>query len=501
MQTYFAGAGPTKVSPQVDGWIATAAADRPELYGGELCDTDGDTMRADLAARSIGCMAQRMNLPAYWMQAFDDELFPAQMATSMFDRSFGSVPQSRLYLSMGGHGAPAAPKAVEQEKTDLQIKWFDHVLRGAPFKAPQVVYWARDTATEVEAPIKAWPDAAWTRRTSPQWPPPGIEARPFGLGADGTAAAPPAAATAGTIPLDVPAEDFRNDPVAGAVFAATPLGTAPSGPAPEQTEPGRVAVFATAPLAEATELSGAPTATVGWTPNSPDTQLVMKVLAQAPDGTLTLLTRGVAGLRGAEPQTEQPVTLTANTTSAVLPAGSRLVTWITAGDASFYKAYPGSAGGTLTAGPQAVLSLPLRPAAAGANAPAGKACSDRRAPVSQVRRAVVRGGRLRVQGRSLDRTCPEDRAQAARRINRVFVAVSRASGRRCRFVTESGRLTKARSCKRRAWLEPSGASRWKLSVDARRLPSGRYVVLAQATDVRGNVERPSRANRRQITIR
>jgi hypothetical protein len=113
----------------------------------------------------------------------------------------------------------------------------------------------------------------------------------------------------------------------------------------------------------------------------------------------------------------------------------------------------------------------------------------------------VRRGRLRVAGVSLDRTCPAERAQAARRIGRVFVAVSRRSGRRCRFVTVAGRLTRARSCRRRRWLEPTGASRWKLSVPARRLARGRYTVLAQATDVRGNVERPGRANRRQISVR
>src|SRR5215212_1473741 len=259
------------------------------------------TMRSDLAARSIGCMPQRMNLPTYWMQAFDDELFPVAMATSMFDRSFGAVPQSRLYLSMGGHGAPAAPRAVEQEKTALQIAGFDHVLRGAPFKAPRVVYWTRDVSTPVPAGTTAWPGGAFERRTAPAWPPPGMEARAFGLGADGSAAAPPASAVPGTIKLNAPAEDFRNDPVAGAAFTATPLGTAPSGPPPQETEPGRVAVFATAPFTEPTELSGAPAATVAWTPNSQDTQLVLKVLAQAPDGALTLLTRGVAGIRGAAP--------------------------------------------------------------------------------------------------------------------------------------------------------------------------------------------------------
>jgi ABC-2 type transport system ATP-binding protein len=498
LETYFVGAGPTKVSPQVDGWIATAAADRPELYGGEICDTSGGTMRADLAVRSIGCMADRMTLPTYWMQAFDDGLFPAQMATSLFDRSFGAEPRSRLYLSMGGHAAPAAPRAVEDEKTALQIAWFDHVLRGAPFKEPRVVYWSRDTSVAVPSGTTAWPEAAWKRHVSPVWPPRTIAARSFGLGADGSAAEPPAAAAPGSVALNAPAEDFGNDPVAAAAFASTPLGTAPTGPAPTQTRPGTIAVFATAPLTAATELSGAPTARLRWTPASPDTQLVLKVLAQAPDGTLTLLTRGVAGVRAATPGEARDVTVTANQTSAVVPAGFRLVTWVSAGDPSFYKVYPGSAGGSLATGPDSVLTLPLRPAAEGVEAPAGRECTDRRAPTSRITGAAVRRGRLTIRGTSVDRTC----ARAPRqRVARVFVSLWRAAGSRCRFVTARGRLGKPRSCGRRRWLEPDGASEWRLSVPARRLAAGRYRALATAADVRGNLERPRRRNARGFTIR
>jgi hypothetical protein len=51
------------------------------------------------------------------------------------------------------------------------------------------------------------------------------------------------------------------------------------------------------------------------------------------------------------------------------------------------------------------------------------------------------------------------------------------------------------------WLEPAGASRWRLRVPARRLARGRYAILVQATDVRGNVERPGRRNRRQISVK
>jgi predicted acyl esterase len=491
--TYFAGAH-GNVAPQVDRWIATAAADRPELYGGELCDTTGhdsggSTMRADLAARSAGCRPDRMTLPTLWMQAFDDNLFPAGMAGSMLARM--PDPANRLYLSMGGHAAPAAPRAVEEEKTALQLSWLDDVIDGVPFEGPAVVYWSRVTRTVVPAGAKAWPDAAWERHTAASWPPPGIEAKAAVLG--------PEAA----IRLTAPAEDLANDPVAQSAFAPTPLGTAPSGPAPTATRPGVVAVFAGEPLVRDTELSGAPSASLAWTPASPDTQLVLKLLAQAPDGALTLLTRGVTGVRGATPGTERQVVVTAQDTSATLPRGWRLVAWVSAGDASFYKAYPGSAGGSLAAGPRSVLTVPVRPAVAQeppAAAP-GRACTDRFAPASRVSSATVRRGRLTLRGSALDRTCPGDEDLAARGVDRVFVSIARPAGRRCSFVSAAGRLLRSRPCHRRVWLEPRGARRWRLSLPVRRLPPGRYRATVEAVDIRGNVERPGKRNVRAFRVR
>ncbi|HVL96712.1 MAG TPA: CocE/NonD family hydrolase [Solirubrobacteraceae bacterium] len=497
-QTYFAGTG-GDVAPQVGRWIATAAVDRPELYGGDVCDASGHdtpaaTMRADLAARSIGCRPEALTAPAYWMQAFDDELFPATMAVAMWNAVLEREPRSRLYLSMGGHAAPAAPAAVEREKTELRLDWLDHVLQGSEFRQPRVVYWSRDVAVPVPAGTRVWPARAWVRRGASRWPPGGVRIATLGLGADGRARA--SGAVAGAIPLNAPHEDLARDPVAQAAFAATPLGTAPSGPAPAGTRPGSVAVFATEPLAEATELSGAPVAALDWTPASPDSQLVLKLLAQAPDGALTLLTRGATGVRGAQPAAARPVQVRGQETSALLPAGTRLVTWITAGDASFYKAYPGSAGGVLAAGPGSTLALPLRPARGAASGGAAEpgTCADRRPPVSRVRSAAVRRGRLVVSGTARDRGC------GARRVDRVLVTVSLRAGRRCRFVTDGGELSRLRACSRRLWLEPTGASRWRLTVPARRLPSGVYGAVVRAADPHGNLEPLRRANRRAFRI-
>ena len=482
--TYAGGTG-ARMAPVVDKWVATAAADRPELYGGDVCDAAGhdtavSTMKADLAWRSVGCRAERMTLPTYWMQAFDDGLFPAEMAVNMLGRM--PHPANRLHLSMGGHGAPGAPGPVEAEKIGLQIAFLDHVLRGAPFGEPGVVYWTRDLGVPVAAGTTQWPEGAWYRQTAGSFPPAGVGEVVLRLSADGRAVAGGPAA-AGDVRLTAPELDAGNDPVTSSVLGTTPP------PANEGAE------FAGDPVAEDTEISGAPVARLPFTPSAPDAQVVLKLFAEAPGGTRTLLTRGVAGIRGALPGEPQEVAVSAQMLSARLPRGHRLIARIAAGDATFYKPYPGSAGGVMTAGDAATLTLPLRTSGVITEDPPAPGCSDRRAPVTRVRSARVRGRRLRIDGRSRDRTCPEEAALAARRIARVFVAVRRRAGGRCRFASERGRLTTPRPCRRARWLEPDGAARWRLSLPAGRLAAGRYAVVVQSVDVRGNVERPRVARR------
>jgi hypothetical protein len=53
------------------------------------------------------------------------------------------------------------------------------------------------------------------------------------------------------------------------------------------------------------------------------------------------------------------VTLAANHFAATVHSGHRLVAWVTAADALFYKPYVGSLGGSLEVGPRATLTVPL----------------------------------------------------------------------------------------------------------------------------------------------
>src|SRR5581483_5763467 len=200
LETYLVGAH-AHVSPLLGKWVAALSADQPALAGGELCDysqhdTATSTVKQDLAFRSPGCFMAQMTPPSLWAQAFDDALFPPQMAISMWQRM--PSPDKSLYLSMGGHAAPAAPQAVEDDKFTEQVAFLDRLLQPAgasPGRQPPVVYWRRDPRVQVPADSYRYPDAAWSRHTSPSWPPPGTSGTSLQLGANGTAV--PAGAQAG----------------------------------------------------------------------------------------------------------------------------------------------------------------------------------------------------------------------------------------------------------------------------------------------------------------
>jgi predicted acyl esterase len=231
------------------------------------------------------------------------------------------------------------------------MRFMDAAIQGRSLPKPNVVYWTRDPAVAVPGDSYAYPAGAWYRQTADTWPPAGV--------ADTTYRFDP-----GTTYLSPLTEDERNDPVAAAAMSATPLGTSPLSSVPATDLPGFIQSFRTPPFSSNTELSGAPYANLAWTPAAPDSQLVLELFDQAPDGTLTLFSRGVTGLRGVLPGVERRVRVDGNAFSIRLAAGHRVVAWVMAGNLGFYKPYPDSVGGVLRMGDASTLTLPLRPAPA-----------------------------------------------------------------------------------------------------------------------------------------
>ncbi|GEM_PF-2839932 len=360
LETYLVGTS-ARVSPLIAKWVAQLAPDQPVLWGGRLCDTSphdtpASPVRNDLAVRSPGCFSGRLRGPVEWSQSFDDAVFPPDMAIHELRRL--SNPADRLYLTMGGHAAPAAPASAEADKLHAELRFFRLELKGRGRALPPVTYWTRDPAVAVPEGAYAYPEGSWAKHTAPTWPPPGTRRARWELGADGRAVG--SGAKPGSLPLAPLASDVTDDPVVSAAMSATPIGTSPVPSAlPRLSAPGLVAGFATAPFRSERELDGQPRIRIPWTPLSPDTQLVLMVYDRAPDGALTLLSRGVLGIRGAEPGTERVVRVAGNAMSAAIHPGHSLVAMIAASSPSFYLPYAPSLGGVAAAGPGASLSVPL----------------------------------------------------------------------------------------------------------------------------------------------
>lgn len=121
----------------------------------------------------------------------------------------------------------------------------------------------------------------------------------------------------------------------------------------------------------------------------------------APDGTLTLLSRGVRGIRGAAPGVARTVSVRSDALSSLIPTDHRVLIWVTAGDSTFYKPYPLSAGGVLEAGEASTVTLPLRNAlprgARCATLTKGTSKKDRLEGTQGGDRITARGGNDRVK--------------------------------------------------------------------------------------------------------
>jgi X-Pro dipeptidyl-peptidase-like protein len=128
------------------------------------------------------------------------------------------------------------------------------------------------------------------------------------------------------------------------------------------------------------------------------------------------------------------------------------------------------------------VGRPLAPVTARAHGP--QACTTRPYSVLNKRRTRATSQRLFASGRAGAHLCVFASAAARRRerVTHVYVMVYRpTSGGRCRFVQRSGRLTRARSCRRPVEFRASGTSRWHLTLRIP-LPPGGYLVRSDAVD-------------------
>jgi hypothetical protein len=109
-------------------------------------------------------------------------------------------------------------------------------------------------------------------------------------------------------------------------------------------------------------------------------------------------------------------------------------------------------------------------------------CTDKARPKSKISaKAARKAGRTRLlRGTASDKGCG---------VAFVTISIARIQGKKCRFVTTTGRLRRAATCKHDRYLTASGTKLWKVGLQ--RLPKGSYRIRTQAIDLAGNYQRPA----------
>jgi hypothetical protein len=69
----------------------------------------------------------------------------------------------------------------------------------------------------------------------------------------------------------------------------------------------------------------------------------------------------------------------------------------------------------------------------------------------------------------------------------VTIAIDQQHGKKCRFLTKTGRLGKAGKCTRSSWLTAVGTKTWRVPLS--KLRKGTYKVRIRAVDLSGNIEK------------
>ena len=150
--------------------------------------------------------------------------------------------------------------------------------------------------------------------------------------------------------------------------------------------------------------------------------------------------------------------------------------------------------GACAAFPTAALATDEPPPPPGAAPPpAGGVlgvCTDHSPPRISLSTSSAQASKKHVlRGNSSDAGCG---AGGAGKVAQVTLSIDRKSGKRCRFLSRSHRLSRARSCSKPVWLTASGTSRWSFRLP-RKLSHGRYQVAVRAVDSSGNLATSKRA--------
>jgi ABC-2 type transport system ATP-binding protein len=226
-------------------------------------------------ARSAAVNVDKITIPIFIIQGLSDDLFPGDQALGFFEQI--PAKDKKLYLGFVGHprargAGPEADYLYEQ-----LYAWFDFYLKGtgeSPVSKRFPIEVGKDVWDGTTLKLQAWPS-----------PDGGF---PLALNGDGSLGAPATPAVGQLV--NTFAAGFHDEPV---VFPT--LGVDDGAAQLPDSTPLDTLAFRSGELTQATELLGTPRAELRLTAVGRSYQVAVKLYDVAPDGTATLVTRGIWG--------------------------------------------------------------------------------------------------------------------------------------------------------------------------------------------------------------
>src|SRR5919199_2605524 len=250
--------------------------------------------RAKLAPRTILGKHDAVQAPTFNVGGWYDIFLADTIANYAAMRALGRP--SKLLIGPWSHGAQRNPVGelnfgfgaqaglidLRIDFGSLQLRWFDHWLKGM------------DTGIMAEPPIKLFVMGANVWRDEQEGPLPRARNTPYYLHAHGWLSPDEPAAEAPDHYAYDPADPV---PTRGGALLMTP--EYPAGPFDQRPIEARpdVLVYTTAPLERDTEVTGPITVHLWATSSAPDTDFVARLTDVAPDGRAINLTDGIVRAR------------------------------------------------------------------------------------------------------------------------------------------------------------------------------------------------------------
>jgi predicted acyl esterase len=293
-----------------------------------------------------------LNVPVFWSNSWEDQLFPADHPQSILEALKGRSIPTHYWFASGGHEAGANDPADEIGKETAMLHWFDRFLRGVGILPNDPEFSHRVDYAERTL------DGGWTHKTADDWPIPGTTPLVFHPHADGSLASDPDGENeqVGVVVNDLANPNLENDPI----FKSQLLGRAPQLGAvlPAGPEPGTpldTRIYTSAELGSDTEVVGSPTVELALSSTAVGRfQVSAKLYDVARDGSATMINRACTARAGEEP------TLPLWPNAHVFPKDHRIALAISAVDFPTFEAEREPQATSILAATK--LSLPVTPA-------------------------------------------------------------------------------------------------------------------------------------------